>query len=151
MDIKKEYQRNIVLYNILLIFFLVCNLYCQTDYIFDENFDPSNLVEPDLVLPLIIKPFDDNPQYLNNAIDDSIIDGYRIQVTSTNNLDFANSLSIKIKEKFNYETYIIFDSPNYKLRVGNFALRSNAENVRINLINHGYKKSWIIRTKIYKK
>ena len=101
MDIKKEYQRNIVLYNILLIFFLVCNLYCQTDYIFDENFDPSNLVEPDLELPLIIKPFDDNPQYLNNTIDDSIIDGYRIQVTSTNNLDFANSLSIKIKEKFN--------------------------------------------------
>ena len=94
---------------------------------------------------------DDNPQYLNNTIDDSIIDGYRIQVTSTNNLDFANSLSIKIKEKFNYETYIIFDSPNYKLRVGNFASRSNAENVRINLINHGYKKSWIIRTKIYKK
>ena len=151
MGIKKEYQRNIIVSIFLIIFFLASKLYSQNDNIFDENFDPLDLVEPDLELPLIIKPFDENPQYLNNTIVDSIMDGYRIQVASTNDLDFANSLSTKIKNKFNYETYIIFDSPNYKLRIGNFASRSNAENVRINLINHGYKKSWIIRTKIYKK
>ena len=82
---------------------------------------------------------------------DSIIDGFRIQVASTNDLDFANSLSNSIKDKFNYETYIIFDSPNYKLRVGDFISRINAETIRVNLIKNGYDKSWIIRTKVYKK
>ena len=127
------------------------SLFSQNTNIFDENFDPSNLVEPNLKLHLIVKPNDENPEFLNNPIVDSIIDGFRIQVASTNDLDFANSLSNNIKDKFNYETYIIFDSPNYKLRVGDFISRKNAETIRVNLIKNGFDKSWIIRTKVYKK
>lgn len=136
---------------ILFLLFLFRIGYSQNSNTFDESFDPSNLVEPNLKLPLIIKSIDENPKYLNNTIVDSIIDGYRIQVASTGDLDFANSLSNNIKDKFNYETYIIFDSPNYKLRVGNFISRKNAETIRLNLIKNGYNKSWIIRTKVYKK
>ena len=136
---------------ILFLLFSFGSLFSQNTNIFDETFDPSNLVEPNLKLPLIIKSNDENPEFLNNTIVDSIIDGYRIQVASTSDLDFANSLSNSIKDKFNYETYIIFDSPNYKLRVGDFISRKNAETIRVNLIKNGYDKSWIIRTKIYKK
>mgnify|MGYP003325348092 CR=1 FL=1 len=72
------------------------SLFSQNTNIFDETFDPSNLVEPNLKLPLIVKPNDENPEFLNNTIVDSIIDGFRIQVASTNDLDFANSLSNNI-------------------------------------------------------
>jgi len=130
--------------------FIVC-IYSQDVKFFDESFDPLNLVEPDLKLPIIIRTNDNIPQNLTNFIPDSIVDGFRIQVVSTNDLNLANSMANEIKEKFSFQTYIIFDSPNYKLRLGDFNSRKNAELIRNDLVQNGYNKSWIIRTKVLKK
>ena len=130
--------------------FIVC-IYSQDVKFFDESFDPLNLVEPDLKLPIIIRTNDNIPQNLTNFIPDSIVDGFRIQVVSTNDLNLANSMANEIKEKFSFQTYIIFDSPNYKLRLGDFNSRKNAELIKKDLVKNGYNKSWIIRTKVLKK
>ena len=130
--------------------FIVC-IYSQDVKFFDESFDPLNLVEPDLKLPIIIRTNDNIPQNLTNFIPDSIVDGFRIQVVSTNDLNLANSMANEIKEKFSFQAYIIFDSPNYKLRLGDFNSRKNAELIKKDLVKNGYNKSWIIRTKVLKK
>ena len=135
----------------LFYFIFIGFSYSQDGKFFDESFNPLNLVEPDLKLPIIIRSNDNIPQNLTNFIPDSIIDGFRIQVISTNDLNFANSLANEIKEKFSFQTYIIFDSPNYKLRLGDFNSRKNAELTRKDLVQNGYNKSWIIRTKVLKK
>ena len=49
-----------------------------------------------------------------------------------------------IKQKI----YIIFEAPNYKVRIGNFIDRKKAENYRQEMIKGGYSSAWIIRTRI---
>jgi len=132
-------------------FIFISCVYSQDVKLFDESFDPLNLVEPDLKLPIIIRTHDNIPENLTQLIPDSIVDGFRIQVVSTNDLNLANFLANEIKEKFSFQAYIIFDSPNYKLRLGDFNSRKNAELIKKDLVKNGYNKSWIIRTKVLKK
>ena len=44
--------------------------------------------------------------------------------------------------------YIIFEAPNYKVRIGNYIDREDAEEVRSFLTNKGFPSAWIVRTKI---
>ncbi len=57
--------------------------------------------------------------------------GYRIQVVSTSNRDEAFKIKADLLAKFPEEkTYIIFQSPNFKVRIGNFLKREDAEKLR---------------------
>ena len=44
--------------------------------------------------------------------------------------------------------YIIFEAPNYKLRVGDFLDRDDAELMRMKLVSSNFPSAWIVRTKI---
>ena len=50
--------------------------------------------------------------------------------------------------KFDEKVYIIFEAPNYKLRVGDFLDRENAERLRMRLVSSDFPSSWIVRTRI---
>jgi hypothetical protein len=61
--------------------------------------------------------------------------GYRIQVISTNNRDDAFKVKTDLLTGFpEQKTYIIFQSPNFKVRIGNFLKRTEAENFRKQLV-----------------
>ena len=51
-------------------------------------------------------------------------------------------------ESLNQKIYIIFEAPNYKVRIGNFIDRKKAENYRQEMIKEGHSSAWIIRTRI---
>ena len=54
--------------------------------------------------------------------------GYRVQVVSTNNRQMAYGIKSKLLQNFPAEkTYIIFQSPYFKVRIGNFSERAAAE------------------------
>jgi hypothetical protein len=61
--------------------------------------------------------------------------GFRIQVLSTNNrnqaFDLKNTLSFSFPE---HKTYVAYVSPNFKVRIGNFLKREDAENFRKQLL-----------------
>ncbi len=60
--------------------------------------------------------------------------GYRIQVMSTTSRDQAFNIKGDLLNKFPTEkTYIMFQSPYFKVRLGNFLKREEAENFRKNL------------------
>jgi hypothetical protein len=61
--------------------------------------------------------------------------GYRIQVLSTNRRDEAFKVKTDLLTGFpDQKSYIIFQSPNFKVRIGNFLKRSEAENFRRQLV-----------------
>tara|TARA_Y100000590_G_scaffold365043_1_gene423723 strand:- start:12437 stop:12844 length:408 start_codon:yes stop_codon:yes gene_type:complete len=115
---------------------------------FDESFDPSTLNEPKIKLPIILRPDEPLPPEFLPAEGDTVVEGFRVQVISTQNLEQANRLFAQLSPLFEGDVYIIFDSPNYKVRVGNFLSRSTAEEARKRISALGYKAAWIIRTQI---
>jgi|TARA_B100001540_G_scaffold96857_1_gene87223 hypothetical protein len=115
------------------------------------KFDPNKLIDPTLNWPKIISPF--NSDTLNSketTFTDSIIivEGFRVQVLATRDRFNAEKLQSELGEKIQHKIYVIFEAPNYKVRIGNFIDRRKAENFRIELAKNGYSSAWIIRTKI---
>ena len=102
------------------------------------------------------------PIIVNNTLDDStsfdivlkkdstkyISEGYRVQILATRYFDYADSLAISISSKIIDSVYVEFETPNYKVRAGDFIDRDSAELLQQKLLNMGYKSAWIIRTKI---
>ena len=61
--------------------------------------------------------------------------GYRIQVISTNNRNKALEAKTKIYQRFpELKTYLMYQSPFFKLKVGNFLDRQDAENYMQDII-----------------
>ena len=115
------------------------------------KFDPNKLIDPTLNWPKIISPF--NSDTLNSketTFTDSIIivEGFRVQVLATRDRFNAEKLQSELGKKIKHKIYVIFEAPNYKVRIGNFIDRRKAENFRIELAKNGYSSAWIIRTKI---
>jgi hypothetical protein len=73
-------------------------------------------------------------------------DGYRVQVLSTDDIDEANLVRSEIYEKTaRKEVYIIFEPPFYKVKVGDFTSKSEAENLRFELNQLGYTESKVVQ------
>jgi len=73
-------------------------------------------------------------------------DGYRVQVLSTDNIDEANLVRAEIYEQTSRkEVYVIFEPPFYKVKVGDFTSKSEAENLRFKLNQLGYTESKVVQ------
>lgn len=60
--------------------------------------------------------------------------GFRLQVISTNNREEAFRIKADLLAKFpDQKTYALFQSPNFKVRIGNFLKREEAEKFRTQL------------------
>ena len=57
--------------------------------------------------------------------------GYRIQVINTQNRDEANNVKAEMLRRFpEQKAYLLYKAPNFKVRVGNFLTRKDAEPTR---------------------
>jgi len=73
-------------------------------------------------------------------------DGYRVQVLSTDDIDEANRIRAEVYEKTTKkEVYVIFEPPFYKVKVGDFTSKSEADNLRFNLNQLGYTESKVVQ------
>jgi len=60
--------------------------------------------------------------------------GYRLQVLNTRSRDDAFKIKASLLEKFPDEkVYVLYQSPYFKVRIGNFVNRADAENFKIDL------------------
>ena len=134
--------------NYFLLFFSFCFIFAQKP----NETNPKKLKD---ILP-------NWPIIVNNTLDDStsfdivlkkdstkyISEGYRVQILATRYFDYADSLAISISSKIIDSVYVEFETPNYKVRAGDFIDRDSAELLQQKLLNMGYKSAWILRTKI---
>ena len=74
------------------------------------------------------------------------VDGYRVLVVATDNLDDANSIRAdilaKIKRK---EVYISFEPPFYKVKVGDFTDLTESNNLKFRLNQLGYTEARVVQ------
>lgn len=77
--------------------------------------------------------------------------GFRIQLFSTNNFDEAGAKKAEAEALFKGEwVYLQYDQPTYKIRVGNFVTRFDAERFRTLAIEKGFSGAWIVPEKVFK-
>ena len=116
------------------------------------NFDPDKLKDPEPRWPKVVSPFSLDTKDLkpagNSDSSQVIIEGFRVQVLATSSQENADRLRDELAIEYGKNIYIVFEAPNYKVRIGNFIDRRLAEKMRLELINKGYPSSWIIRTRI---
>jgi hypothetical protein len=79
------------------------------------------------------------------------IPGFRVQVLFTQEIDEAtrvhDSLATSLPDDW---TYIVYDVPYYKVRVGNFPDRPSANQVLKKLTGLGYTDAWIVPDNVIK-
>ena len=124
----------------------------------DESFDPLLLDDEDLKFEAKIKPSEQAvpvnllPEQKTADTTNELVDGFRIQLISTKDLESATKAKLIAEEQFSdlhISFYLEFDSPYYKVRVGDFQNRNSAENIREIVRSRGYPKAWIVKTKIW--
>ena len=127
----------------------------QIDVLFSQNnasFNPDLLVDPEPRWPEILNPLSDNEvkTSASRSLDSNIteIEGFRVQIFATQDRNKADQLQEELALKFDEKIYIIFEAPNYKLRIGDFLDRDDAEILRMRLVSSDFPSSWIVRTRI---
>lgn len=74
------------------------------------------------------------------------IDGYRVQVLSTDDMDEANQVRAEIYfNTKNKEVYVTFEPPFYKVKAGDFASYSDADDFKFKLNQLGYSEARVIQ------
>jgi hypothetical protein len=129
----------------LLLFFINVGI-CQSDFIKPSDFDDNEPKFPSIVLPSFSSS--ESLDSDNANIVNSFERGYRVQVIISQDenelIVIKNDLESSIKKKI----YIIFELPNYKLRIGNFINRKEAENFQKKIVKLGYRTAWVVPTMI---
>ena len=74
--------------------------------------------------------------------------GYRVQVIASTVREEAEGVAEVVKGLFPVGVYIEYTEPFFKIRVGNFKTREEAEKMREELAGYGFEDAWIVETAI---
>ena len=75
-------------------------------------------------------------------------EGYRLQIFESSSVEETNRTLRKFERSLKDSVYMVFEAPLYKLRLGNFVTKKEAEKQKENLKKKGYKNIWIVRSRI---
>ena len=136
-------MKKILLSNFLLIF-----VYSQnTDSIRSIKINSVTDNIPDF--PLVVnKIFTGNHILLIDSLSKLQIKGneiFRIQIFESTESSIAKAEAKRFQNILGDTVYINFETPLYKLRIGNFSNRRQAEDAISAIENLGVKGSWVIR------
>ncbi len=116
-----------------------------------EDFNPADLDDDDIEIESSApnkaagQDAGDAPM---TTLQDSIGNGYRVQIIQTTDPEEAKNVQRDALLRFNYDVYRVFNPPFYKIRVGDFINWRDAEKVQVLAIQRGFRDAWVIRTKI---
>ncbi|HSL88238.1 MAG TPA: SPOR domain-containing protein [Ignavibacteriaceae bacterium] len=79
------------------------------------------------------------------------IDGFRVQVIATDELDEANRINSELSSLIpNQRCYVNFEPPFYKVKLGDFKENSEANDMRFRLNQLGFTEAKVVRETINK-
>ena len=121
----------------------------------DESFDPLRLEDDDInIEPPAKTEMEKNsssPTNKNDELTFQEINGYRIQILATDNIETASLVEQEATDRFahdGHKVYLIFEAPLYKIRVGDCKERLAAEELRDSAKKYGYRGAFIVKSKI---
>jgi|GEM_PF-1502731 len=74
--------------------------------------------------------------------------GFRVQIYATRDVEKARRVAESAKSLFGEQTYIEFQEPLYKVRLGDYRRREGAKIMRHRVASSGFEDAWIIQTTI---
>ncbi|MEX2117861.1 MAG: SPOR domain-containing protein [Bacteroidota bacterium] len=75
--------------------------------------------------------------------------GYRVQIFASASIDEATAAQRVASNRVGDSVYVVYDPPVYKVRVGDYALRLEANQRLTRVVNMGYDDAWVVADKIY--
>ena len=124
---------------------------CRTTTLPSFWFDASTLDNQLPKFPLIInKVFSGEHITISDSkkkIDRAIKEVFRIQIFESSVASIARAEAKRFQNILGDTVYTDFETPLYKLRIGNFQNRKDAEEAVESISRLGAKDAWIIRTK----
>ncbi len=127
---------------------------------YDESFDPLTLNDDDITISDDEKQINDaqvedvndsTKQRTENVMEMQKRSGFRVQVAATSSMEKATlvqqEISANFKEK-NLKAYLIFETPLYKVRVGDALDRDEANTIRDFMRENGYKDAFVVPSQI---
>lgn len=126
----------------------------------DESFDPVMLQDDDIEFPVSKTPVQSGEKLpldegsdtqLPVGMENKLIEGFRVQLFATQDIEKATLEKKEAEFSFAEDqvpVYIEFDSPMYKVRIGDCTTRDEAEQLRELARRKGYSTSWIVKTKV---
>jgi|GEM_PF-413350 len=98
-----------------------------------------------------------NPDFDDSTLifrEKEMISGWRVQICAISNEKRAREIwkqAENIFEKYeNYHVYFTYDSPYYKVRVGDFTSRYNADRLLQIATENNFPDAWVVKTNVYK-
>jgi hypothetical protein len=83
------------------------------------------------------------------AVEEEVMQGFRIQVFSSSGVDEATLKKNVVMEKFIGDSvYVVYDAPVYKVRVGDFVNRYEANQRLPEFMEKGYRDAWIVPDRV---
>ncbi len=77
------------------------------------------------------------------------VDGYRVLIVATDNIEEANEIRDKVAQQTNgKEVYISFEPPFYKVKVGDFTDLSEANDLQFKLKQLGYSEARVVQESV---
>ena len=93
----------------------------------------------------------DTLQILTSAAGYNTIPGFRVQILTTQDLPEAISMKAKADSLLpSYNIYIVYDSPYYKVRVGDFRARYEANQAVNYIASHGFPNAWSVPDNVFR-
>ncbi len=88
------------------------------------------------------------PAYLSLAAPETV-QGFRIQVINTNSYEEAAATRNTLLAAFDtWWVYVMFDTPTYRVRMGDFASRLAAKRVLEQVQTKGFPNAWLVPDKV---
>ena len=129
--------------------------YKERPGVINENFDPMRLDREEVQIQRttniesksedidLLLQEDNSPQESREVV------GYRVQICAVSDEQKAREIQREAILNFIDENvYLKYDAPYYKVRIGDFEKKEDADKIKQIAISRGFKDAWVVRTKI---
>lgn len=83
------------------------------------------------------------------VVEEEVSQGYRVQIFSTSNIDEANAMRASVQQMLASDTvYVVYDPPVYKVRVGDYVSRLEANRMLTFMLDRGFRDAWVVADRI---
>ena len=134
----------------IIIFIFSINTFAQGSdslFWFDANTLNNELPSFPLIINKVISGEHMHLPESKNETDQTTKEVFRIQIFESSVASIARAEAKRFQNILGDTVYTDFETPLYKLRIGNFQHRKNAEEAVESISRLGAKDAWIIRTK----
>jgi len=133
-----------------IIFIFCINAFAQEEdslFWFDSSILDNELPEFPLIINKVFSGKHMSIPSSKNKVNQVNKEVFRIQIFESSVASIARAEAKRFQNILGDTVYTDFETPLYKLRIGNFQNRKNAEEAVESISRLGAKDAWIIRTK----